>query len=51
MIFSSAWEGATGKGKHYQSMVWARIFQGIGCAPFEILVNAAVGDLYFVHVR
>ncbi|TVY19841.1 putative MFS-type transporter [Lachnellula arida] len=51
IVFSSAWAGATGQGKHYGSMVWARIFQGIGCAPFEILVNVAVGDLYFVHER
>ncbi|TVY47265.1 putative MFS-type transporter [Lachnellula occidentalis] len=49
IVFSSVWAGATGK--HYGSMVWARFFQGIGCAPFEILVNAAVGDLYFVHER
>jgi hypothetical protein len=32
------------------SLLWARIFQGVGTAPFEALVNAAVGDLYFVHV-
>jgi MFS family permease len=48
VIFSSAWGGAVGK--HYGSAVWSRVFQGIGCAPFETLVNAAVGDLYFVHV-
>jgi MFS family permease len=48
-IFSSAWSGASGL--NYKSMVWARIFQGIGLAPFEALVNATVGDLYFVHER
>lgn len=32
-------------------MTWARVFQGIGLAPFEALVNATVGDLYFVHER
>lgn len=32
-------------------MTWARVLQGIGLAPFEALVNAAVGDLYFVHER
>jgi hypothetical protein len=32
-------------------MIWARIFQGIGLAPFEALVNATVGDMYFVHER
>lgn len=49
IIFSSAWGGASGK--NYKSLLWARIFQGIGLAPFEALVNASVGDLYFVHVR
>jgi MFS family permease len=29
--------------------VAARFFQGVGLAPFEGLVNAMVGDLYFVH--
>ncbi|EON66743.1 hypothetical protein W97_05989 [Coniosporium apollinis CBS 100218] len=49
LIFSSAWGGATGK--NYNSLLWARIFQGVGLAPFEALVNASVGDLYFVHER
>ncbi|KAI0124661.1 major facilitator superfamily transporter [Xylariales sp. AK1849] len=49
LIVSSAWAGATGK--NYTSLLWARIIQGIGAAPFEALVNAAVGDLYFVHER
>ncbi|TVY39083.1 Protein HOL1 [Lachnellula subtilissima] len=51
IVFSTAWAGATAHGKNYGSLVWARFFQGMGCAPFEILVNAAVGDLYFVHER
>lgn len=45
---SSAWCGASNL--NYQSFLWARIIQGIGCAPYESLVNAAVGDLYCVHV-
>ncbi|KAF2441280.1 MFS general substrate transporter [Karstenula rhodostoma CBS 690.94] len=49
VIYSSAWGGANGK--KYKSLLWARIFQGIGLAPFEALVNASVGDLYFVHER
>lgn len=49
VIFSSAWGG--GNGRSYKSLLWARIFQGIGLAPFEALVNASVGDLYFVHER
>lgn len=48
-IGSSAWGGASGL--NYSSMLWARIFQGIGLAPFEALVNAVVGDMYFVHER
>jgi MFS family permease len=47
IIASSAWGGAS---RGYGSLVWARVFQGIGTAPFEALVNASVGDLYFVHV-
>ena len=47
IIISSAWGGAS---RSYVSLLWARIFQGVGTAPFEALVNAAVGDLYFVHV-
>jgi MFS family permease len=49
VIVSSAWGG--GSKKNYKSLLWARIFQGIGLAPFEALVNASVGDLYFVHER
>lgn len=48
LVGTSAWGGAS---RSYDSLLWARIFQGIGTAPFEALVNAAVGDLYFVHVR
>lgn len=55
LIFSSAWGAAardkeTGKG-YYDSFVAARAIQGVGCAPYETLVNAAVSDLYFVHQR
>jgi MFS family permease len=49
IVFSCIWGGATGP--HYASFLWARIFQGIGLAPFEALVNASVGDLYHVHER
>ncbi|TLS30598.1 hypothetical protein PpBr36_03460 [Pyricularia pennisetigena] len=49
LIGSSAWGGAVYK--NYDSMVGARVVQGIGAAPYEALVNAAVGDLYFVHQR
>lgn len=49
IIISSAWGG--GSGTNYESLLAARFFQGVGLAPFEALVNASVGDLYFVHQR
>lgn len=49
IIISSAWGGAVGT--NYASLAWARVIQGVGLAPFEALVNASVGDLYFLHVR
>ncbi|KAM3070898.1 hypothetical protein ACMFMG_009813 [Clarireedia jacksonii] len=48
LIISSALGGAA---TSYRRLLWARIWQGIGTAPFEALVNATVGDLYFVHER
>lgn len=49
LIVSSIWGGASGH--NYACLLWARIFQGVGLAPFEALVNASVGDLFFVHER
>ncbi|KAL8922954.1 MAG: hypothetical protein Q9208_004916 [Pyrenodesmia sp. 3 TL-2023] len=49
IIISSAWGGASGT--NYASLLWARVIQGVGLAPFEALVNASVGDLYYVHER
>ncbi|KAK5652075.1 hypothetical protein OQA88_10851 [Cercophora sp. LCS_1] len=49
LVITSAWGG--GSGKNYDSFLAARVFQGVATAPFESLVNAAVGDLYFVHQR
>ncbi|KAK3112498.1 hypothetical protein LTR53_011190 [Teratosphaeriaceae sp. CCFEE 6253] len=61
IIVSSAWGGASGpmngcadqrcRDRAYKSLLAARFFQGVGLAPFEALVNASVGDLYFVHER
>lgn len=48
MVVSCAWAG--GSGQNYQSLLWARIIQGVALAPFEALTNACVGDLFFVHV-
>lgn len=48
MIVSTAWAGGS-KG-NWRSLVAARVFQGFALAPFEALVNACVGDLFFMHV-
>jgi hypothetical protein len=48
IIVASAWGGSVGT--NYTSLLWARVLQGVGLAPFEALVNASVGDLYHVHV-
>ncbi|EED15301.1 MFS transporter, putative [Talaromyces stipitatus ATCC 10500] len=49
MIISAAWAG--GSTGNWRSLVAARVFQGFALAPFEALVNACVGDLYFMHER
>lgn len=49
IIISSAWGGASNR--NFDSLMAARVFQGVGLAPFEALVNVSVGDLYFVHER
>ncbi|KAE8389994.1 MFS transporter [Aspergillus alliaceus] len=49
MVVSCGWAG--GSANNYASLLWARIFQGVALAPFEALVNACVGDLYYVHER
>lgn len=48
LVISSIWAGASSDS--YISLLLARVVQGIATAPFEALVNATVGDLYFVHV-
>lgn len=35
----------------YNSLLGARILQGFGTGPFEMLVPASIGDMYFVHQR
>jgi hypothetical protein len=62
VIWSAAWGGSTHNcdkmffgqcqnENNYIQLLWSRIMQGVGLAPFEALVNASVGDLYFVHQR
>lgn len=49
IVIGSIWGGSSGSS--YRSLVWARVIQGVGLAPFEALLNASVGDLFFVHER
>lgn len=47
LVVTSVWGGAS---TDYEVLAAARFFQGVATAPFETLVNASVGDMYFVHV-
>lgn len=58
VIASCAWAGETNQPGEYgkstggfNSLLGARVLQGVGLAPFEALINASVGDLFFVHER
>lgn len=51
MTAASIWAGTTHRHRNYTSLLWARIIQGVGLAPFESLTNAVVGDMYHVHER
>ncbi|KAK4154812.1 major facilitator superfamily domain-containing protein [Chaetomidium leptoderma] len=48
MFATSVW-GATVK--EYDSFLASRIVAGLGMAPFEVLVQCTIGDMYFVHER
>ncbi|KAF3769321.1 hypothetical protein M406DRAFT_75803 [Cryphonectria parasitica EP155] len=48
MFATSVWGAAV---TNYSSFLASRIVAGIGMAPFEILVQCTIGDLYFVHER
>lgn len=37
--------------KNYNSFLASRIISGFGMAPYEVLVQCTIGDLYFVHQR
>jgi len=37
--------------KDYNSFLASRIVSAIGMAPYEVLVQCTIGDLYFVHQR
>jgi MFS family permease len=48
MFATSVWGACV---KEYGSFLGSRIVAGIGMAPFEVLVQCTIGDMYFVHER
>ncbi|KAI1332544.1 major facilitator superfamily domain-containing protein [Xylariaceae sp. FL0255] len=48
MLTGSIWGGVS---KNYSSFLGSRIYSGIGMAPYEILVQVTIADMYFVHQR
>ncbi|KAF7537382.1 hypothetical protein G7054_g3773 [Neopestalotiopsis clavispora] len=48
MFTGSIW-GALAK--DYNSFLASRIWSGLGMAPYEVLVQCTIADLYFVHQR
>ena len=48
MFVGSVWGGAA---TNYSSFLGSRVFSGFGMAPYEVLVQCTIGDLYFVHER
>jgi MFS family permease len=48
MFVGSVWGAATTK---YNSFLASRIISGFGMAPYEVLVQCTIGDMYFVHER
>lgn len=48
MFITSVWGAAV---KEYDSFLASRIVSALGMAPFEVLVQCTIGDLYFVHDR
>lgn len=48
MFTGSVW-GA--ESKNHSSFLGSRVFSGFGMAPYEVLVQCTIGDLYFIHQR
>ncbi|KAK0712568.1 major facilitator superfamily domain-containing protein [Lasiosphaeria miniovina] len=48
MFVTSVWGAAVSE---YNSFLASRVIAGIGMAPYEVLVQCTIGDLYFVHER
>jgi MFS family permease len=48
MMSGSFWGGYS---KDYGSFLGSRIWSGLGMAPYEVLVQCTIADMYFVHER
>ena len=48
MFVTCIWGAAVNE---YNSFLGSRILAGIGMAPYEVLVQCTIGDMYFVHER
>lgn len=48
MFATSVWGAAV---REYDSFLASRIVAALGMAPYEVLVQCTIGDLYFVHER
>ncbi|KAI9709924.1 MAG: hypothetical protein M1820_003002 [Bogoriella megaspora] len=48
LLAASIWGAVT---TQYGSFLGSRIVGGFGMAPYEVLVQATIGDMYFVHQR
>ncbi|KAI1085025.1 MFS general substrate transporter [Whalleya microplaca] len=48
MLSGSIW-GALAK--NYSSFLGSRIWSGLGMAPYEVLVQCTIADIYYVHQR
>ncbi len=48
MLSDSIWGARAGD---YNSFLASRIWGGLGMAPYEVLVQSTIADMYFVHQR
>ncbi|KAL1844740.1 hypothetical protein VTK73DRAFT_1881 [Phialemonium thermophilum] len=48
MFATSVWGAAV---SDYHSFLASRVVAGVGMAPYEVLVQCTIGDLYYVHER
>jgi MFS family permease len=48
MLTGSVWGAVS---QDYGSFLGSRIYSGVGMAPYEVLVQCTIADMYFVHER